>query len=357
MDSLIKKDSLEIIERLAEKNQNFAGKKVLLTGAAGFLGIQFVHFFLTLNDTGVLERPVAIWAYDSFIRGQPAWVKVVKTYQDVHFINADITRDIQLENRFDFIIHAASIASPSFYRKYPIETMDANVIGLRRLLNHAIVLPPRSMLFFSSSEIYGDPTPEAIPTPESYRGNVSCTGPRACYDESKRFGETLCVNFQKIFGVPIKIVRPFNNYGPGLKISDRRAIPDFFRDVLSGRNIVLYSDGTPTRTFCYISDAMVGYLLTLLSEYDGEAFNIGVDGPEIEIQGVAKKVIEVSGKPLKVVVKKPKDADYLKDNPIRRCPDISKARSLLGYSPAVDLDEGLIRSYAWYTANASSVEG
>ena len=116
------------------------------------------------------------------------------------------------------------------------------------------------MLFYSSSEIYGDPTPENIPTPETYRGNVSCTGPRACYDESKRYGETLCVNFAQQRGVPVKIARPFNNYGPGLKITDRRVIPDFARDIMAGRDIVMLSDGAPKRTFCYVADA-VGRLL------------------------------------------------------------------------------------------------
>ena len=185
---------------------------------------------------------------------------------------------------FDFIIHAASIASPKYYRQYPIQTIDANVLGIHHLLDFAVEYPPESILFFSSSEVYGDPPPECIPTPETYVGNVSFTGPRACYDESKRLGETLCVNFHQVHKVPVKIARPFNNYGPGLKINDRRVISDFFRDVLADRNIIMYSDGTPTRTFCYIADALTGYLLILLSNAEGEAFNIGDDNPEISIK-------------------------------------------------------------------------
>ena len=138
----------------------------------------------------------------------------------------------------------------------PIETMDANIDGLRNLLDYARpgadASPVEGFLFYSTSEIYGDPPPENIPTPEDYRGNVSCTGPRACYDESKRYGETLCVNFARQHGVPVTMARPFNNYGPGLKITDRRVIPDFARDVLAGRDIVMLSDGSPTRTFCYV---------------------------------------------------------------------------------------------------------
>ena len=144
--------------------------------------------------------------------------------------------------------------------------MDANINGLRSLLDWSLrrsasaARPVEGFLFFSSSEIYGDPTPENIPTPETYRGNVSCTGPRACYDESKRYGETLCVNFAHQYGLPVQIARPFNNYGPGLKITDRRVIPDFARDILDGRDIVMLSDGSATRTFCYVADAVDGLL-------------------------------------------------------------------------------------------------
>ena len=142
--------------------------------------------------------------------------------------------------------------------------MDANINGLRTLLDYArqrleAGLEMKGFLFYSSSEIYGDPAPDAIPTPETYRGYVSCTGPRACYDESKRYGETLCVNFAQQHGIPVTAVRPFNNYGPGMKITDGRVIADFFRDALAGRDLVMLSDGSPTRTFCYVSDAITGY--------------------------------------------------------------------------------------------------
>ena len=234
--------------------------------------------------------------------------------------------------------------------------MDANVIGLRNLLNHSIKNKPKSFLFFSTSEIYGDPSPDFIPTPEDYRGYVSCSGPRACYDESKRYGETLCVNFNKVYNLPIKIARPFNNYGPGLKITDRRVLPDFFRNILNNQNIELLSDGKATRTFCYISDAITGYLLILLSKEDGEAFNIGSESPEISMKDLSELVVNISEKDLKVVYKKSNDSQYLTDNPNRRCPDLSKSKKILGYKPKISLTEGLKRSYNYYKENLISDE-
>jgi nucleoside-diphosphate-sugar epimerase len=261
---------------------------------------------------------------------------------------------------FHFIIHAASIASPTFYRKYPIETMDANVNGLRYLLEYCLKQkgkgnPVEGFLFYSTSEIYGDPSPENIPTPETYRGNVSCTGPRACYDESKRYGETLCVNFAHQYGLPIKAARPFNNYGPGLKITDRRVLPDFARDIFDGRDIILLSDGSPTRTFCYIADAIVGYYKILIKGHPGEAYNIGVESPEISMANLAERVVDLARDLFdytgKVVRQTSSDQDYLVDNPNRRCPIIAKARQHLGYNPSISVDEGLKRSLIWYSGN------
>jgi nucleoside-diphosphate-sugar epimerase len=212
----------------------------------------------------------------------------------------------------------------------------------------------------SSSEVYGDPAPENIPTPETYRGNVSCTGPRACYDESKRYGETLCVNFSRHYGLPIKIARPFNNYGPGLKITDRRVIPDFARDVLSGRDIILLSDGSPTRTFCYIADAIIGYFKVLIGGRNGEPYNIGVEEPEISIGDLAEMFVSIAGDLFDykggAVRKVSSDLNYLVDNPTRRCPMIAKARIEIGYSPTISLPEGLRRSLIWYRDNSQAAE-
>ena len=174
-----------------------------------------------------------------------------------------------------------------------------------------------------------------IPTPENIPGRVSSTGPRACYDESKRYGETLCVNFARQYELPITMVRPFNNYGPGLRLSDQRVIPDLARDVLAGRDMVLYSDGSATRTFCYIADAIVGYYKVLVHGRRGEAYNVGNERPEISIDELASIMSSIArdtfGYSGRVVRHRSADEHYLTDNPRRRCPDISKAREELAF--------------------------
>jgi len=362
LESLVKtlnqhllRDASDVIQNLGGASRRFSGKRILLTGAAGFLGSQFMHYFAALNDDGGLRKSCKVIALDNFMRGSPDWLLPFKKRSDFQIASMDIIRPGKLPAA-DFIIHAASIASPIYYRKHPMETMDANVIGLRNLLEHAVAQPVESSLFFSSSEIYGDPDAASIPTPETYRGNVSCTGPRACYDESKRYGETLCVNFHEVHHVPVKMVRPFNNYGPGLKITDRRVLPDFFRDVLAKRDITLLSDGRATRTFCYISDAITGYVLALLSVHNGESFNIGSDAPEISMDDLAQMVIEISSSKLKVVRQRSDDARYLADNPQRRCPCLKKSRAMLGYSPRIGLRQGLERTWAYYRDHPTAVE-
>ena len=353
MDKHLLADAKDVVTELGPLNQRFSGKTILLTGAAGFLGSHFIHYFLLLNDSGALAKPCRVVAWDNFIRGIPPWLAPLQGRKDLVCETRDIVQKHPIEG-VDFIIHAASIASPMFYRKYPIETMDANVIGLRHLLDAVVAKPVESFLFFSTSEIYGDPDPANIPTKETYRGFVSCTGPRSCYDESKRYGETLCVNFALAYKVPVKIVRPFNNYGPGLKISDRRVLPDFYRDVLADRNIVLLSDGRATRTFCYIADAIAGYLRVLLCEHNGEPFNIGSEAPEISMRELAELVVKTSGKPLKVEYQKSEDPKYLTDNPQRRCPSLEKSARMLGYRTRISMQEGLERTYRYYLDNPSA---
>jgi dTDP-glucose 4,6-dehydratase/UDP-glucuronate decarboxylase len=221
--------------------------------------------------------------------------------------------------------------------------------------------PLEGFLFFSSSEIYGDPTPDAIPTPETYSGLVSCTGPRSCYDESKRLGETLCVIYANHHGVPVRMARPFNNYGPGLKIIDGRVLPDFARNALQGEDIVILSDGSPTRTFCYASDAITGYYKILVRGHSGEAYNVGIEKPEISMATLAGLVAdsarELFGYKGKVVLGKARQDDYLIDNPNRRCPIITKAREHLGYDPKVLPEEGIYRSLVWYSHNRIAAAG
>ena len=293
INSILEKDASEIISGLGSLNKKFSGKRILLTGASGFLGNQFMHYFVTLNNSGLLKEPCRLLALDNFIRGKPNWIINLENQNNVFVKEKDITLKIEYESP-DYIIHAASIASPTFYRKYPIETIDANVLGIRNLLDYCKENPVESLLFFSTSEIYGDPDKKNIPTKEEYRGFVSCTGPRACYDESKRLGETLCVNYWRIHKIPVKIARPFNNYGPGLNLKDKRVIPDFFNDVINEKDIKILSDGKATRTFCYVSDAIEGYLRLLLSNHNGESFNIGTETPEIDMLDLANLIINIS---------------------------------------------------------------
>jgi len=344
-------DQVYEVQELKDELKKFNNKKILLTGGLGFLG----YNFLLLFDFLITKQKynIHVFVYDIIDpKKLPLWF--LNLNKKIKYKKENIINKRKFPN-VDYIIHAASIASPTYYRKYPIETMDANVIGLRNLLDFYKYKKINGFLFFSTSEIYGDPDKKNIPTKETYRGNVSCTGPRACYDESKRYGETLCVNFYKKFKIPVKIVRPFNNYGPGLNINDKRVIPDFSKNILKKQNIVLFSDGSPSRTFCYISDAIVGYIKVLIKGTSGESYNIGNNLPEITMQKLANLMIKIANKKLnyvgKLLVKKNKDKNYLIDNPNRRCPDLTKSNKELKFVPKIDLITGLNKTLDWYKKN------
>lgn len=361
-DEVVSSDLQDIVRRLDEEFGAMAGQRLLIVGGAGFLGYYLVQSILEFNKSSA--QPIDLTVFDNYIRGVPDWLKKLEGDPNLHLVRHDITSPLpDSMPDVDWIIHAASIASPIFYRKHPIATMDANVDGLRRLLEYGVSRsqsghPIKGFLFYSTSEIYGDPTPDAIPTSETYRGLVSCTGPRACYDESKRYGETLCVNFASQYGLPITIARPFNNFGPGLKISDRRVIPDFARNIFSNEDIALLSDGSPTRTFCYIADAITGYYKILVKGKPGEPYNIGVERPEISMYELACRMTEIGKEHFnytgKVTRQVSSDSDYLTDNPNRRCPIIEKARTHLGYDPRWSIDDALLRTMVWYNGNRSA---
>ena len=338
-----------------------SGKTIAITGAAGFLGFYLSKALQHWNTKVQPSEQINVILLDAFMRGRPAWIDELENETVFNVLTKNVIEPVPSELAdANYIIHAASIASPIFYREHPIETMDANVTGLRNILDFAVQRqtsnnPLDGILYFSTSEIYGDPDPDNIPTAETYRGHVSCTGPRACYDESKRYGETLCVNFARQRKVPVSIARPFNNYGPGLKITDKRAPPDFANDILNGRDIVLLSDGSPTRTFCYITDAIIGYYKVLFMGSPGEPYNIGNDSPEVSVRdfaqlnvSVARNLLDYQGE---VKFASSADEDYLTDNPNRRCPDIGKARAQLQYEPSVSLEDGIRRSLIWYNEN------
>lgn len=362
MKKIMQQDLTRILEGLsAEEQGRFKNSTILITGGAGFLGFYFINFFTHYQKELGIKRLICL---DNFQVGYPQWLQQLSQEGKVelHKFNV-ITDDIATvpgAEEADYIYHMASIASPIFYRKYPIETLDANIWGLRRLLDFYCEKPIKGLVFYSSSEIYGDPTPENIPTPESYRGNVDCQGPRACYDEAKRFGETMCYLFHQKYNMPITIIRPFNNYGPGMRLNDARVPADFANAIRLNKDIEIFSDGTPSRTFCYISDAITGYIKALLYASKGfEAFNIGMDKPEITIRQLAEIYTE-AGRELYGYTGKAKfaiseDADYLKNNPNRRCPVIEKARTLLGYNPQVTVEQG-VRYFLEYIKESKEEE-
>jgi UDP-glucuronate decarboxylase len=361
LEQLLREDLEYICRSLEREFAVMAGSRLLITGGGGFLGYYLVQAALHWNSTRARGNAIAVTVYDNYMRGVPQWLESLRGSAGLSLVRQDMILPLPADmGHFDYIIHAAGIASPIYYRAQPIKCIDANINGLRNLLEYSLAereagRAVKGLLFYSSSEIYGDPVASAIPTPETYRGNVSCTGPRACYDESKRFGETLCVNFARHHGLQVSIARPFNNYGPGLKITDGRVLPDFARDVLAGRDIVMLSDGSPTRTFCYATDAIIGYYKVLVRGRSGEAYNIGIDRPEISVADLAGLVVgharDLFGYTGQVVLGKSAETDYLVDNPNRRCPVIDKARSELDYSPTVLPDEGVYRALVWYHHN------
>ena len=339
-NQIVEKDLEEIFK--SHKNKKYLKKKnIIITGASGFIGFYLSKYFIKYFNELKLSK-----LYITCINSD----KLNKTFKNNQKKKIFIKKfDVNSGNikafksKFDIIIHAASIASPTFYRKFPIETMQANVNGLWNLLEQ-IKNKKTKILFFSSSEIYGNPDLKNIPTKETYYGNVNSAGPRSCYDESKRFCETICYVYSKKYKkiTPI-IIRPFNNFGPGLSTSDKRLPADLANQVLNRKNITLFSSGKPKRSFCYISDAVTGYI-NAISYNKFEIFNIGND-KEISVKKFAEYFRDGSKKILnhlpKIKFKLSKDKNYLTDNPDRRCPDLSKSKKLLGYSCKVNTKQGI----------------
>jgi UDP-glucuronate decarboxylase len=342
-ESILSTDINEIATRLSGDAQAFAGKTVLLTGGRGFLGRYFTQVFAELNRAH-LSMPVKLVILDNFITAGKEG-KSVAEIVDVRFVEHDVIQPFAWEGPLDYVIHAAGIASPFYYRAYPLETLEVAITGTRNMLELAERMGAR-FTFFSSSEIYGDPDPKHVPMQESYRGNVACHGPRACYDESKRVGETLCDIFHTKFGTPTTTIRPFNVYGPGMQETDYRVLPNFASRLKGGLPLNVYGTGNQTRTFCYVTDAMVGFLLAILKGVPGEAYNIGNPKPEISMVELVETIKKVIGREVAHNVVEYPDS-YPADEPNRRCPDIRKARLQLGFGPEVSLEDGLGRFFGW----------
>lgn len=339
-------NDIKIIEKEANL-KDLEGGTILISGAAGFLGSYFLAVFQHLNQN-IFKKPCRVLAIDNFITGSKNNLLVKIHDKNILFQAYDIAKglgDFEKE-KIDYIIHAAGLASPIYYRKFPIDSINCTVLGLHHLMKYASQNPIKSFLFFSSSEIYGNPRDEDVPMKEAYNGNVSCIGPRSCYDEAKRLGETMCASYHKIFNIPVKWVRPFNIYGPGMRIKDDRVVPKFLFQALGGKPITVHLPGLQTRTFTYVTDGVIGFFKVLLEGKNGEAYNIGRDSGEIRMADLADKVNEIFNNKLEISkVEMPQE--YPSDQAQRRLPDISKAREHLGFEPSVPLDEGLKRMLSW----------
>lgn len=344
---ILSSDVQEIVETLpADVREGFYGRRILITGGMGFLGRYFTEVFVRLNQTRPSRfMPCELVILDNFITAGEHGREASKS-REFAFVEHDIIQPFYPERPVDFIIHAAGIASPYWYRKYPVETLKVSTVGTENVLRLADKHKGSKTIVFSSSEIYGDPDAKHVPTAESYRGNISCLGPRSCYDEGKRVGETYCRVFHESFGVDVKMIRPFNIIGPGLQKTDYRVLPNFGAKIMDGKPLHIYGDGSQTRTFCYVTDAIRGFLQVLVNGVPGEPYNIGNPTPEISMVDLAHEIGKVLGKdPLYELVDYPDS--YPADEPMRRCPDITKARTQVGYEPTVTLQDGLKRFFGW----------
>lgn len=351
MQSIIQEDTESIVRRIAPIAQDFAGKTVLIIGGLGFLGRNFRAVFDILNER-VLSKPCELIVVDSLITstaksGGP-------DADDDVFMRHDIRNPLQIDQKIDYIIHCAGVASPFYYRKFPVETIEVATLGTKNILELGKRDGAR-VLFFSSSEIYGDPTADHLPTKEEYKGNVACIGPRACYDESKRLGETMCYIYSEYFDTHTTIVRPFNVYGPGMRETDYRVLPNFASAIKAGRPLPIYSTGKQTRTYCYLADAMVGFMLALAKGKKGQPYNIGNPTPEISVSDLADMIADVTGLDFERLRQEYPNS-YPADEPQRRCPDISKARADLGYEPEVPIEVGLKRFFTWTQSTYEGVD-
>ena len=297
--------------------------RTLITGGAGFLGSH-------LCDC-LLERGHEILCMDNFITGSRGNIGHIKNHRFC-LIEHNITQYIEVEGPLDYILHFASPASPIDYLEFPIQTLKVGSLGTHNALGLAREKKAKFLLA-STSEVYGDPL--VHPQEETYWGNVNPIGPRGVYDETKRFAEAITMAYHRIHGIDVKIARIFNTYGPRMRINDGRAIPNFLKQALTGKNLTIYGDGTQTRSFCYVSDLVKGIYRLLISDLN-KPVNIG-SSTEMTIQQMAGKILKIcEGTQSKIIY-----TPLPEDDPKVRQPNISKAKKRLKWEPHVKLDEGL----------------
>lgn len=305
-------------------------KRVLITGAAGFLGSHLCDRFI--------KEGCHVIAMDNLITGDLKNIAHLQELEQFEFIKHDVTKHIEIDGPLDYILHFASPASPIDYLKIPIQTLKVGAMGTHNCLGLAKAKKAR-MLVASTSEVYGDPL--VHPQNEEYWGNVNPVGPRGVYDEAKRYMESITMAYHTFHGVDTRIVRIFNTYGPRMRLNDGRALPAFIGQALRGEDLTVFGDGSQTRSFCYVDDLVEGIYRLLLSDYHLPV-NIG-NPDEISLKDFAEEILALTGNKVKIIYK-----PLPVDDPKQRQPDITKAKTLLGWEPKVKRKEGLKITYEYF---------
>lgn len=305
-------------------------KRVLITGAAGFLGSHLCDRFI--------KEDYHVIGMDNLITGDLKNIEHLFPLESFEFYHHDVSKFIHVPGHLDYILHFASPASPIDYLKIPIQTLKVGSLGTHNCLGLAKAKGAR-MLIASTSEVYGDPL--VHPQTEEYWGNVNPIGPRGVYDEAKRFQEAITMAYHTFHNVETRIVRIFNTYGPKMRLNDGRALPAFIGQALRGEDLTVFGDGSQTRSFCYVDDLVEGIYRLLLSDYH-LPMNIG-NPNEISLKDFAEEVLKLTGSSVKITYK-----DLPKDDPKQRQPDITKAKEILGWEPKVDRAEGLKKTYEYF---------
>ncbi|HXZ12663.1 MAG TPA: UDP-glucuronic acid decarboxylase family protein [Candidatus Sulfotelmatobacter sp.] len=312
--------------------------RALITGGAGFLGSHLCELMLA-RDWDVL-------CMDNLVTGSDSNVSHLLSSPRFRFVRQDVTRYIEVPGPLDAVLHFASPASPPDYLKLPIQTLKVGALGTHNSLGLALAKKAKFLLA-STSECYGDP--EVSPQPETYWGRVNPIGPRGVYDESKRFAEALTMAYHRYHGLDTRIVRIFNTYGPRMRLNDGRALPNFLYQALTGEPLTIYGDGKQTRSFCYVTDLLDGIYRLLESDEHGPV-NIG-NPQEITILEFAERVRALVGAQVPLVFR-----PLPQDDPKQRCPDISRAKRILGWEPKVNLAEGLQLTYKYFKEKMAKAE-
>ena len=311
-------------------------KRVLITGAAGFLGSHLCDRFI--------KEGYHVIGMDNLITGDIKNIEHLFPLENFEFYHHDVSKFIHIPGNLDYILHFASPASPIDYLKIPIQTLKVGSLGTHNCLGLAKAKGAR-MLIASTSEVYGDPL--VHPQTEEYWGNVNPIGPRGVYDEAKRFQEAITMAYHTFHGVETRIVRIFNTYGPKMRFNDGRALPAFIGQALRGEDLTVFGDGSQTRSFCFVSDLVEGIYRLLLSDY---ALPVNIGNPnEISLKDFAEEVLKLTGSDVKIVYK-----DLPKDDPKQRQPDITKAKEILGWEPKVGRAEGLKITYEYFKSLPAS---